>query len=178
MHSFFRLWLLPTALRTSPHALCSPPLMPDMVSQLWEKCDHKASFVFSYQSVTNRICFLVCSQFLLFHSRKRRSDWPCVASRDGPSVKREIGGRKAKASPSVTYREDKRWMVRFKEQLRDDGRSFPTGQCLLQSRKSQLCGNESGNKDLQCKGTVSRERDFLRFYSWASLFFIGDILHL
>lgn len=117
MRSFFRLWLLPTALRTSPRALCSPPVMPDMVSQLWEKCDHKASFVFSYQPVTNRIRFLVCSQFLLFHSRKRRSDWPCVAGRDGPSVKREIGGRKAKASPSVTDREDKRWLVRFKLQL-------------------------------------------------------------
>lgn len=45
----------------------------------------------------------------------------CVARKDGPSVKppqkREIGGGKAKVSPSVIDREDKRWLLRFKEQL-------------------------------------------------------------
>lgn len=65
--------------------------------------------------------------------------------------------------------EDKKRFLRLKEQLAMSERRWkelPNWATSVAIQKIvELGGNESCNKDLTCKSTVSRERDFLQFYS-------------
>lgn len=123
-------WLLSIALRTS-QVLCDPPRCLTWKVNLEGNVTTKSVF---YVACDEEDLF----SFLLFHFRKRRSDWLCFARLNSPSFKpsqrrkwEERGGNGCR-KPSTMDEEDRGQLLKFKELcLRHDGRSSASGQCLL-----------------------------------------------
>lgn len=130
-------WLLSTALRTSPRVLCGPPWCLTLKVILEENVTTKPA-----SSLWQRGSVFLSVLFLLFHFKKRNSDWLCFGRLNSPSVKPsqrrkwegkwEGGRHKWYHLQWTEKRGEGCWgLKRNSLCLRHDGGSSASGQCLL-----------------------------------------------